>query len=526
MLWLTLLLQVRCVLCQSSPSQPVVDIGYARVRGFTETSTSTEAFKGVRYAAPPKRWQRATAPATNRTAIIDATAYASRCPQSASAGGSDIDPLAGGLASEDCLFLNVFRPAKTNSSAMLPVAVYFHGGGYSQLTANINATYLSRLSGENFLFVSVAYRLGALGFLASQELVEGGGILNVGLLDQEFALQWVNTHIAAFGGDPSRVTIWGESAGGGSVMQHLLAYDGKRNRTLFNQAILASPSLPQQRWYNDSIPTAYYRAFVDAAGCTNKANVVDCLRTADLAIVAGASNNVSRTAPSRRWAFNPVIDGTFVTGRPSELLLRQQIVQNVSLLVGSNFDEGSVFIPSNITNAESFEDWLTTLLPKFTNLARAKLRTYYPAHAYATQFRRAASVLADTIYNCPAVWLADAAQVSWRYQYDVAPGLHGLDLTHYLPTAAGIGTPGASAVAFDTAFATIFSSFIVRGRPVSNGTFALPRWAVNATDDVRQARFNRTTTGSPNITVSAGRYITSGRDRCDFWLAYAPLVPE
>jgi carboxylesterase type B len=127
------------------------------------------------------------------------------------------------MESEDCLFLNVQSPANASN---LPVLIWIHGGGYGAGNGRQDFSDLLNTNGNNFVVVSIQYRLGPYGFLASDEL-NRRGVVNAGLLDQVFALQWVQTYIRYFGGNPSAVTISGESAGGGSVM---LMDMGKHNR--------------------------------------------------------------------------------------------------------------------------------------------------------------------------------------------------------------------------------------------------------------------------------------------------------
>jgi carboxylesterase type B len=129
-----------------------------------------------------------------------------------------------GMMSEDCLFLNVQSPSNASN---LPVLVWIHGGGYGAGNGRQDFSDILNTNGNNFVTVSIQYRLGPFGFLASDEL-HRRGVVNAGLLDQFFALQWVQTYIREFGGDPSAVTISGESAGGGSVM---LMDMGKHNLT-------------------------------------------------------------------------------------------------------------------------------------------------------------------------------------------------------------------------------------------------------------------------------------------------------
>lgn len=204
-----------------------------RARGAT-------AFLGIPYAAPPLgslRW-KAPAPAAAWTGTLDATTHPNRCPQPPYPevlSGFDIP----GDESEDCLYLNVHTPAA--DGARRPVMVWIHGGAYIQGSANeYDGTTLAR---ENdVVVVAINYRLGVFGFLdLSRFGPEYAGSAARGFQDQTAALRWVRDNIAEYGGDPDNVTIWGESAGGGSVLA-LLGAPGAEG--LFHKAIAMSPGEP------------------------------------------------------------------------------------------------------------------------------------------------------------------------------------------------------------------------------------------------------------------------------------------
>jgi para-nitrobenzyl esterase len=202
------------------------------VRGIA--SDGVISFKGIPYAKPPigaLRW-RAPQPVTPWQEVRDAAEFGPGCMQT--------DYV---QRSEDCLTLNVWRPAV--SSEPLPVMVWIYGGA---LVHGRTAQYPSdALAKQGVLIVSMNYRLGRFGFFAHPALAEeapGEVRGNYGYMDQRAALQWVRRNIAAFGGDPGKVTIFGESAGGGSVMVHLTS---PLSRGLFQQAIMQSPGLPAAR---------------------------------------------------------------------------------------------------------------------------------------------------------------------------------------------------------------------------------------------------------------------------------------
>ena len=203
----------------------------------------------IRFAAPQ-------APATNRTLVTSATSDPPFCPQT---GASSETPAAYGfnsaLGNEDCLFLNVYAPADAKN---LPVFFWIRelsilcsfkieltpsdGGGYGLFSATgLDPTEFMKQNDNGFISVVIQYRLGAFGFLSSND-VKKGGALNAGLLDMNFALQWVQQYASKFGGDPSRVTIAGESAGGAAVLYQSMAYGGKQKEILF-QNVCACKSI-------------------------------------------------------------------------------------------------------------------------------------------------------------------------------------------------------------------------------------------------------------------------------------------
>lgn len=236
--------------------------------------------------------------------------------------------------SEDCLFLNVQSPAE---AVNLPVLVWIHGGGYGAGSGQNDFTELLQANGNSFVVVSVQYRLGPFGFLASEEVV-GRGVANAGLLDQFFALQWVQAYIDRFGGNASMVTISGQSAGGGSVMLQGMAYGGSVGDALFRSAIAASPYLPRQYAYDDRRPTQAYHAFADHAGCRIDGAsqlLFDCLVSKDTAALQKASAAVTAAMPYGAWAFLPVTDRVFIQDEPSRQLLEGKL-NGRSLLVGNN----------------------------------------------------------------------------------------------------------------------------------------------------------------------------------------------
>ncbi|EGF91439.1 para-nitrobenzyl esterase [Asticcacaulis biprosthecium C19] len=215
-----------------------VDLATGKVEGVT--AAGVESFKGIPYAAPPVgelRW-RAPQPAPSWSGVRVADTFGQDCMQTPF--GGDAAPL-GTTPAEDCLVINVWRPAGISSSAKLPVIFWIYGGGFVNGGSSPPVYDGSAFARKGVIMVSFNYRLGRFGFFGfpalSAENKDGGLLGNYGYMDQVAALKWVQANIASFGGDPSNVTIFGESAGGGSV--HTLMTSAE-SRGLFAKAIVQS----------------------------------------------------------------------------------------------------------------------------------------------------------------------------------------------------------------------------------------------------------------------------------------------
>lgn len=232
-----------------------------------------------------------------------------------------------------------------------------HGGGYVMGGATdrrYNLSFIVQNSvqiGKPIMAVSIPYRLSAWGFLDSEE-VRAAGATNIGMQDQRQALYWIQENIAAFGGDPSKVTIWGESAGAGSVGIHLIAYGGRDDK-LFSGAICESGNsiLLGTENYNVSNGQAIYNNISSAAGCAGSADTLACLRSAPFDKLNAAVN----ATPG--YAFDPYEDGGLIQGSQYDQLNQGRFIK-VPLLSGANTDEGSAFGPRGIDNDTAFAKYL------------------------------------------------------------------------------------------------------------------------------------------------------------------------
>ncbi|KAK6215627.1 carboxylesterase [Colletotrichum tabaci] len=341
-----------------------------------------EAFKGIPYALPPTgdRRFRAPAPVKPSTETIDASEWGPVAP------GKQLFP--GGPAfeySEDCLTANVFRPLAEpqKSKPLLPVAVYIHGGAFNRGTAKMHntASFLAN-SGQQLVAVSFNYRIGALGFLPSAMSFEEGAV-NLGLKDQLLLLEWVRDNIAAFGGDPNNVTLFGISAGAHSIGHILINDEGQYNPPLFHKVILESgaPTSRAVRPYNAPIHEAQFADFLAETGCPpglSAAETFRHLRAAPSEVVQRAQITVfDKYNPSLRWAFQPVIDGDVIPRPPIESW-RLDRWRKVPVMTGFNRNEGSIYISKQVSRSDEFTTFFADLLPLLSREDVATIDALYP----------------------------------------------------------------------------------------------------------------------------------------------------
>ncbi|KAL0956172.1 hypothetical protein HGRIS_002332 [Hohenbuehelia grisea] len=520
----------------SSTAVPVVDLGYAKYQGTYNVTTNTANYLGIRFAAPPigsLRWQRPQPPSTV-SGVQAATQQPIQCPQVQLWGKSPTNPFRNSIVhkratsesdmSEDCLFLNVHYPGNTPSKKRLPVLVWIHGGGYGLGNASDNdGSDLIVSSGHDIVVVVIQYRLGIFGFLSSAQ-VKANGALNAGLLDQEFALQWVQQHIHKFGGDRTKVTIWGESAGAGSVLFHTIAHNGRTWPPLFKGAIGSSSVLQSHYRYDDSFPEAVFREVVTQANCSPATQSLECLRNADWSVLQAANVNITNSALFGTFPAIPVVDGDFITERPSVLLKRGK-VNGERLLAITNANEGFSLVDRNRTDVD-VANFVREMFPLFTDVeARMAAETYAGLGTAVTQLM---VLLGDFLFHCPTYIFMDAfKEKSWKGLFAVPPALHGQDLTVYFPnTPIGIPHSDFNNQQFSNAFTHAFLNFAKTLDPnPPNGSLDItPNWRQYSTSQPIEMLFNRTEDYQPDV-----RPILSDPAmlrRCAFWDSVAALTGQ
>jgi para-nitrobenzyl esterase len=317
----------------TTPPRVTVDTG--ALEGDADSATGVVVFRGIPYAAPPVgslRW-RPPQPARRWTGVRPARQLGHNCMQGQPY--SDIDPYVAGV-SEDCLYLNVWTQS-LGTAAHRPVLVWIHGGGFFAGFGGEERHNGARLAQKGAVVVTLNYRLGPFGFLAHPALAAESpqhSAGNYGLLDQIAALQWVRRNVAQFGGDPSRVTIFGESAGGmsvGSLIASPLA------KGLFARAILESGTgVGIGIGRRDSIQAASVQLAESLGVRGLGAEAAKRLRAMNGdTLLAVALRGGAPGAPR----FMPVVDG-WVLPHPVDSTLLNGAANLVPVIVGSNRDEG------------------------------------------------------------------------------------------------------------------------------------------------------------------------------------------
>lgn len=355
---LLLLLGVfNCQGASATSSAPIVTVKNGSYVGRYNPIYNEDEFLGMPYAQPPLGYLRFRPPASLNTTwngTREATNYSPICV----GYGSDSNYF---NSSEDCLMINVIRPSGQPSEP-LPIIVWLYGGGFYEGGTQDQRYNLSRIvqksveANKPMIAVSLNYRLSAFGFLCSKE-VAANGTGNVGLRDQRLALHWIQENIGAFGGDPKKVTLWGESAGGIAIGRHLVAYGGRDDK-LFRAAIMESGG-PLERWpYATPHPNEYseelYTNLTKGTGCNNATSPLECLRYLPFSQL-NAALNITDTwiAGTGLGPWVSVIDDDFLQDYCSTQINDGRFVK-VPILYGTNTDEGTAISPTGINTDEDF----------------------------------------------------------------------------------------------------------------------------------------------------------------------------
>ena len=321
---------------QEQPKVMIPNVG--TVFGTTSLiSKNTAVYNGIPYAKPPindLRWQPPQP--FGKFGELNATNFGSECMQ------FDLHHTKPNV-SEDCLFLNVAAPYEVSSTKLKPVMVWIHGGAYVDGSSNLYTpdTIVAR-SNNSIICVTLNYRLNIFGFLGGEDIKKrsnDGSSGNFGIQDQQMAIQWVKNNIAAFGGNGDDITIFGESAGGNSVFNHLTQ---KKSFSLYNKAIIESGVYNEGAFSFDESNKQY-----------NKAKEITFCYTLDCMLNKTAKellNAFGAMAASGFPDWGPVVDNVSLKDTPENLITNNDYNNNVPIIIGSNRDEMAFFFISSIKN--------------------------------------------------------------------------------------------------------------------------------------------------------------------------------
>ena len=482
-----------------------------------KTAEGTDQWLGIPYAAPPvgaRRWE-APQPATRWHGVRGAVTYGSRCAQLPSGNGPRVD-------SEDCLYLNLYTPTDASPGRGLPVLFMIHGGGLLNGAGDQHDGSLIAAT-DHIIVVSINYRLGVFGFLTvpglgTSSLTAGG---NYGLLDQEAALRWVHRNIRAFGGDPNRVAIAGESAGGWSVCALLTSPPA---RGLLSGAIMESGSCTTRTTADAQTAGV---AFAAQAGCTSAAPAA-CLRDLPEATLLNASASYS---------------AEFTSGGPELPVPAAQAIASghytrVPLLMGDNHNEGRTFSQGFTSLTEQqYQQFIGQL---YGSRAPAILARY-PWSSYPSPYTAAyaiGDIWTDSgflagIGGCPTQNLAAQFASSTRtyfFQFDDlhAPGLnnnhpgyqwgagHAMELAYLWPSFNNgfslYDLLTTAQLQLSQQMVKYWGAFVRTGAPEVPGQ---PRWPRYTSERLMSLQ-----PGDQSRTISAGTY--AAEHQCSFWNAMSP----
>ncbi|KIM26791.1 hypothetical protein M408DRAFT_177761 [Serendipita vermifera MAFF 305830] len=502
--------------------------------GVQSKSGKLATFYGIPYAEPPLGNRRFRAPVPlkyepgegNEKVILDVQKKPAFCIQSPMNGN-----VLGGAGSEECLHLNIYTPRTAvaqNESEKLPVLVYIHGGGF--LGGNPLSWPFEHWVEQfpNTVIVSIYYRLSIFGFLAAPSGEKSAGFdANSGFLDQLEALRWVKKNIGFFGGDNTRITIDGQSAGGASVVLHLLANGG--NQQLFQQAIAQSIFRPGLKTMAET--KDHFNFVVEHAQCSmpgsSESEKLNCLRTKEVATLMRAAEAAYRQ--NSTWFYLPVVDGIVFQDTPTVLINKGKI-SHVPVLTGATTDE-------TFTLSDDMETELKRWYPALSQREVAKFKRIYPESDFGSKLDATATAVGETLNRCAGETLVESmtkgGKRSYIYRFDERnPTEDGWRVNHsaenwWMFQGTNTGNNGTftltpftkpSQERFASELIAYWLSFVHTGDPNAFNIPGVPHWPawVNGKGPThRQRMVLKQGTGSTNASGSfVETKLSKALDRC------------
>ncbi|CAI6333002.1 unnamed protein product [Periconia digitata] len=509
-------------------TSPIVTVDNIEYHGLHNATFRTNTYFNVPFAAPPVgplRWKApepyvAPSDQPSKTISIDATKRGPSCVQGAPVPFQTEDPASTVIkGSEDCLTLHVFTPDTATPDSKLPVVFHIHGGGYVVGAAaedNQEPYALLQHSGEGtFIYVSVQYRLGAYGFLGGPKYAAMGGAPNLGIMDQRLGLEWTRKNIAAFGGDPDKVTIMGGSAGGGSVTAQMMWAGGED--APFRAALADYPWT--QQFLREEQLDRQFEVLLDATGCSEGG--WECLQDVPEEKMKNATQATYTTAYWNgdygygTFYYGPYVDGEFLRGLPSTEF-RAGRFSHVPTMVNRAGYEG--FVVTNFSASYTLEDEKADLRTQFPYADQAlfdELYKLYPSDSFNSTPWHRQTWFGDFVINCPthniAASLADLNIPVYKHVFNAGTQIHGAvsELTNTVDYAS---RPNANVTLADVV-KDYYASFLLHMDPNAESWSDVekPVWPEYRESGGVVMSFNFTEIGGVE-----DRYFDA-TERCAFW---------
>lgn len=487
-----------------------------------EVDGATRRFLGIPFAAPPtgeRRWLPPGPPEPWDTPL-ETSEFSAACPQLSSTASPEPSE------NEDCLYLNVWAPEPAPSGS-LPVMIWFHGGSNTGGSTGDDIPFLQPptlfyngrglVEEANVVVVTANYRLGVMGFFAHEALSaeSADGVSgNQGILDQRMVMEWVQSNIAPFGGDPENVTIFGESAGAFDVCFHMVS---EGSLGLFDRA------LGQSGGCTTALRTrleaeAEADVFAEAMGCGDASDVAACLRAvpvADLLMEAPVDGAIEDppggdfySGGTPRWQFQAVVDGVVIADQP-RTLFDDGSVADVPYVLGSNSDEGTLFHVLQ-SEVETEAEYLEALERRFGETVAAQVAGAYPVTDFDSPQDALERVTGDAGLVCSVRDTAKRAAAAgldvFLYNFDrpiPIPALAALDLgaTHGAEIAYVFGSIGPDVIgeddlALSATMQRYWGRFAATGDPNGGNDLA---WPMFSADDDMRLNFDLTLSTVPDF---------------------------
>jgi acetylcholinesterase len=486
----------------------------ANLKKTTTLRRPVVAWLGVEYSTQPvgkDRFKPVGAPVAF-TGIRDASSFGPACWQNIYSSQQQ---------SEACLTISVYRPAGVPMEQKLPVLVYLHGGSFVVGShASFDGAVFVERSAQPLMVVTAQYRLGVLGTLPS-EFMEEKGLLNLGLRDQKEMLKFMQQYAEYFGGDPKKITLGGQSAGGHSVGIHLFHdYNEDEGKPLFHQAIMSSGS-PTARAFPGIDYILYQNQvehFMDYVNCPTAPSsaALDCLRSAEVDDIQFISTSLYNAHNYNiTWPWQPVSPGPLLEKRGSQSG-KDGTFFKIPMLISSTTDEGKAFAPQDLRTDADFRKFWKTLVPGLNDQDLTDLERLYPnststepasANFVSTQFERVSTSYGDYSYICPvqdtASRLSTAGAPVYKARFNTpnwAPAYMGVP--HASDASYFNGQYGTQYPEIAEIYASYWASFIVSGDPNAYSHEGSARWdtyTVGTSGAYQELVVNRPIDGGPKM---------------------------